>query len=174
MELLGTLKVPTDEIRKLAIYCYALDIAAYHLFVDGTHEDKSGRTKSIYGEQLSRQLLNLAIALRTKFYQGYNHIDTARYVTQCGFLDKKKQEAGVTVQFSIKDVCDKIIHSDRVMRQMEKGVEKPTTTFQGRDGRDKSDWELSMSVSLFTEAVLNWVQDVEGNDEGSALESATT
>ena len=44
---------------------------------------------------------------------------------------------------------------------MEKDVKKQITTLRGRDPRDKSEWELGLSVSLFTEGVLNWVEDME-------------
>ena len=161
MELLGTHKVTFEEIRSLAIQCHALDIAAYHLFVDGTHEDNSEKTKSTYQDLFTRKLLGLAIALRTKFYQGLDHEGTVRYVLPCGLMYRYKKNVESTVNFSMKDVCDKIIHADSISRPMEKGVEKQTTTLRGKDNRDKSEWELSMSVSLFAEAVLNWAQDVE-------------
>ncbi len=163
MELLGTHKVSFEEIRSLAIQCHALDISAYHLFVDSTHEDKGDKTNSTYRDVFTRQLLSLAIALRTKFYQGLDHKSTTSYVIPCGLLYKYKKNVEENVYFSIKDVCDKIIHADSISRPMEKGVEKPTTTLRGKDNRDKSEWELSMSVNLFAEAVLNWAQDVEEN-----------
>ena len=83
---------------------------------------------------------------------------------------KHKKDIEENVAFSMKDVCDKIIHADSVSRYMEKGVEKPTTALRGKGNRDKSEWELSMSVSLFAEGVLNWVQDIEENtaDESEA------
>ena len=170
MELLGTHKVTFEEIRSLAIQCHALDISAYHLFVDSTHEDNSEKTKSAYHDLMTRKLLGLAIALRTKFYQGLDHEGTIPYVAACGLMYKHKKDIEENVAFSMKDVCDKIIHADSVSRYMEKGVEKPTTALRGKDNRDKSEWELSMSVSLFAEGVLNWVQDIEENtaDESEA------
>lgn len=159
MELLGTHKVSFESVRALAVQCHALDIAAYHLLSDSTHEDKSGKTKTTYEDMFTFQLLALAIALRTKFYQGANHEATVRYVSHCGFLFKYKNNAEESRAFSFKDVCDKIIHASTVSRYLERGVQKPTTTFRGAQG--KSEWELSISVSLFAEAVLNWVQDVE-------------
>lgn len=163
MELLGKLRVSFDEIRALAIQCHALDITAYHLFVDSTHDDKSGKTKFAYQDLMSRQFLGLAIALRTKFYQGLDHKDTYRYIAASGLMYKQKKGAEKSVAFSIKDVCDKIIHADTVSRYMEKGIDKPVTSFRGHEGRNKSDWELGMSVSLFTEGVLNWLQDIEND-----------
>ena len=161
MELLGTHKVTFEEIRSLAIQCHALDISAYHLFVDSTHEDKSETTKSTYQDLMTRRLLGLAIALRTKFYQGLKHKDTVPYVGACALMYKDKDNVEENVEFSMKDLCDKIIHADSISRPMEKGVEKQITTLRGKDNRDKSEWELSISVSLFAEGVLNWAQDVE-------------
>lgn len=161
MDLFGTHKVTFEVVRSLAIQCHALDISAYHLFVDSTHSDKGDKTKATYEELMTSQLLALAIALRTKFYQGFDHKNTIPYVSPSSLLYKYKKNTQETLEFSMKDVCDKIIHADRVLRHMDDGVEKPTTTLRGKDNRDKSEWELSMSVSLFAEAVLNWAQDVD-------------
>ena len=123
---------------------------------------------SAYQDLMTEKLLGLAIALRTKFYQGLDHKDTVRYVGPCGLLFKHEDNVEKNISFSMKDVCDKIIHADSVSRHLEDGVEKPTTSLRGRLGG--IEWELSMSVSLFTEAVLNWVQDIEdaGNHESTA------
>lgn len=166
MELLGTHKVTFDHIRSLAIQCHALDITAYHLFMDSTHEDKSKKTMSTYQDLMTEKLLGLAIALRTKFYQGLDHNETVRYVGPCGLMFKHEGNVEKNVAFSMKDVCDKVIHADNVSRHLEDGVEKPTTSLQGQQAG--TEWELSMSVSLFAEAVLNWVQDVEEAAKGEA------
>ncbi|MEX2295918.1 MAG: hypothetical protein WD715_00775 [Dongiaceae bacterium] len=151
MDLFGTHQVTFDSIRKLAIECHALDLSAYHLLVDSTHADKKEKTKAIYEEIVTSQLLTLAIALRTKFYQGLDHKNTIPHVAACGLLFRYKQNNEEPVAFSMKDVCDKIIHAVSVSRHLEKGVERPTTTLRGTDNRENSDWELSMSVSLFAE-----------------------
>ena len=160
MKLHGTHRISFDTVRSLAICCHALDISAYHLLYDSTHTNKDGKTKATYEELLTSQLLALAIALRTKFYQGQDHEVTVPYVLNCGFLFKYKNGKEQSATFSIKDVCDKIIHANTVSRHLECGDKVPTTTLQGQ-AQDKSEWEMSMSVSLFAEAVLNWVQDVQ-------------
>jgi hypothetical protein len=159
MELFGTHKVSYDTLRSLAIQCHALDITAYHLLFDSTHIDEDGKTKAIYEELFTNKLLALAIALRTKFYQGLDHKATIPQVSHCGFLYSYKQTEESIINVSIKDICDKIIHADSVSRFLEQGIDKPTTTLQGR--YKGNNWELSMSVSLFAEAVLNWVQIVQ-------------
>lgn len=158
MRLHGTHKVSLDSVRIMAINCYALDLAAYPLFMDGTHSDKEGKTMAVYEELLTSQLLALAIALRTKFYQGADPQETIKYVLPCGLLYKFKNGNEENAIFSIKDVCDKIIHADTIYRDMEKGVQKPVTTLSGKQGEYK--WELHLSVSLFAEAILNWIQDI--------------
>lgn len=163
MELLGTHKVTFDLLRSIAIECHALDVAAYHLFVDSTHLDGVEKTKEIYEELMTSLLLNLAISLRTKFYQGLDHRTTIPFVSHCGFLFKYANNQEETVNFSIKDVCDKIVHADSVSRYMEPEIQHPTTSFRGKDLRSNSTWELSMSVNLFTEAVLNWIHHIETN-----------
>jgi len=162
MELLGTHKVTFGQLRLLAIQCHALDISAYHLLLDSTHTDGVEKTQEIFEELFTSQLLSLAIALRTKFNQGLDHKATVPYMSCCGLLYKyKKNGKEETINFSMKDVCDKIIHAERISRQLETGVQKPTTSLLGTNNRDKSNWELSMSLSLFSEAVLNWIHSVD-------------
>ena len=93
MELLGTHKVTYGLLRSLTIQCHALDISAYHLFIDSTCQDGSEETKAVYKELFTSNLLNLAIALRTKFYQGVDHKSTVSYVSHCGLLYKYKMSA---------------------------------------------------------------------------------
>ena len=164
VELFGQHKVSADGLRALAIQCHALDMAGAHLFLpaQSTHVDESGRTKATYEELFTSHVLALAIALRTKFYQGADHKATIRYMSCCGFLDKTAQGKTTTDTFSMKDVADKVIHADTIHRFLEPGVKDPVTTLRGRrriNGVEES-WELSFSMTLFTEAVLNWLQDI--------------
>ena len=93
MRLHGTHKVSLDSVRIMAINCYALDLAAYPLFMDGTHSDKEGKTMAVYEELLTSQLLALAIALRTKFYQGADPQETIKYVLPfASKLNMKRKE----------------------------------------------------------------------------------
>lgn len=160
MELLGIYKISFDTLRSAAIQCYALDTAAYPLLLDSTHACKTGKTQSIYEELFTEQLLAFAIALRTKFYQGLDYKNTASYISAAGLLYKYKNNTEETITFSVKDICDKIIHANKISRTLEPGISLPTTTFHGCD-IDKSKWELSISVTLFMEGVLSWLQDIE-------------
>jgi len=159
MQLHGTHKISLETIRTLAINCHALDLAGFHLFVDGTHTDMDGRTQSAYEELLTSQLLGLAVALRTKFYQGVDFKNTNCYVSASALLYKIENGVEQSVSFTIKDICDKIIHATTFKRDLEPGIEKPTTTITGSRGNEK--WELGISISLFSEGVLNWLQTVQ-------------
>ncbi|MGC8495343.1 MAG: hypothetical protein ACP5SH_26820 [Syntrophobacteraceae bacterium] len=158
MELFGKYNMSVNRIRSLAIQCHALDLSAYHLLVDSTHHDTDATSKVLYTELLTEQLLTLAIAIRTKFYQGTPHDDTAGYVQHCGLFYRYKGGAEEPALFTIKDICDKIIHADSVSKFLENGIEKATITLRGKQ-RDV-EWELGFSVNLFCEGVLNWLQGI--------------
>lgn len=159
MELFGKYKMSFDRIRSLAIQCHALDLSAYHLLLNSTHRDIQGRSKVLYTELLTEQLLTLAIAIRTKFYQGTPHDTTSEYVQHCGLFYRYKGGTEEPALFTIKDICDKIIHADSVSKCLEQGVEKATITLRGQQ-RDV-EWELGFSVNLFCEGVLNWLQAIQ-------------
>jgi hypothetical protein len=157
VKILGKHKLSTDLIRSLSIDCLSLDLVAFNLFIDGIHADEADKTKDIYEEKLSSSLLNLAVAVRTLLYQG--HIDL-KCISYCGFYesDNPKDRASVT----IKDICDKIIHAESLERELESSPypdNKPVTTIKGSHG--KSEWVMDISVSLFCESVLNWVNELD-------------
>lgn len=127
MELLGKHRITFDKLRSRAIQCHALGLSAYHLFHDSTHFDKTGKTKAIYEELYTSQLLGLAIALRTKFYQGLDYKKADSYVSPCALMYKYTSKGEENQSFSMKDICDKIIHADSVSLPLEKDIEKPMT-----------------------------------------------
>ncbi|MDR3569831.1 MAG: hypothetical protein P4L43_17545 [Syntrophobacteraceae bacterium] len=163
MELLGTHKVSFDGIRSLAIQCHSLALSAYHLLLGSTHKDKEGRSKRIYEELFTAKLLALAIVIRTTFYQGSSSDTTSSYIIHSGFLYRYNGDDEKSDIFTIKDVCDKIIHAEEVSMFLEDGVPNPTTTLLGAYQKHK--WELTFSVSLFCEGVLNWLQDLQKAEE---------
>jgi hypothetical protein len=157
VQLLGKHKLSTSLIRSLCIDCLSLDLVAFNLFVDGIHADNAEKTQIIYEEKLSTSLLNLAVAVRTLIYQGHTEFKNIDY---CGFYESNnaKDRASVT----IKDICDKLIHADSIERELESlkyPDKKPTTTINGIHG--KKQWALDISVSLFCESVLNWVNEID-------------
>lgn len=115
-----------------------------------------GLTRTSYEELFTTELLSLAIALRTKFYQGLAPGPSASFISPCGLLYKFGKKGEVSETFTVKDVCDKIIHANTVRKFLHPEDPKPTTTLEGTEQRGTK-WQLSFSVSLFIEGVLNWL-----------------
>jgi hypothetical protein len=160
VNVLGTHKVSWDAVRRLAIECHALDSAAFPLLSDSILDDKVDKTRAAYEELFTERLLAFAIALRTKFYQGVSSAETARYSRDCGLLYRLEREVEQgPVEFTFKDVCDKIIHADSIQKSVESARDAEITTLHGTEQRrgKKVAWRLGLSVTLFTECVLNWV-----------------
>lgn len=160
MDVLGTHRVSWEAVRRLAIECHALDSAAYPLLTDSILDDKAGKNRITYEELFTEKLLALAIALRMKFYQGAEHAETARYANDCGLfykLDGTEEEGPLS--FTFKDVCDKIIHADNIEKSVDTSSDAEITTLYGAEQRrgKPAPWKLGLSVTLFTECVLNWV-----------------
>jgi len=105
--------------------------------------------------------LNLAVALRVNIYQGKMTGPKYAKLLHCGFLYDDNDL--VSKEFTIKDVCDKIIHADTVSKEALPphilGDSKMTMQFKGKHNRKS--WTLDLSVELFTEAVLNFVDELE-------------
>ena len=160
MQLLGTHRVSFSHVRRQALRCYALDVAAEPLLLNGTHVDAGGKTRAEYEELYSTEILSLAIALRTLFYQGVDPKSSTHFVSASGFLDRYNAMAEETVPFTVKDVCDKIIHATAISKHLEKGVANSTTMLDGKEARGMS-WQLSFSVTLFIEGLLEWLNTLD-------------
>jgi hypothetical protein len=159
VKILGQHKVSTNYIRSLAIDCLALDAVAFNLFVTGIHADEVGKTKEIYEEKLSSSLLNLAVAVRTLIYQGHSGFKDVSY---CGFYESANQQDKAAV--TIKDISDKLIHADSISREFEVGTSterEPITIIEGN--YQKNEWDLKISVSLYCESVLNWMNQLDNS-----------
>jgi hypothetical protein len=167
MQLLGRHVQPVATIRELAILCHALDESAQTLFYSGTYSNRFSATKAVYDALLSRNLIHLAIAIRTNLYQGSLQDPGASHVTHCGFLDVATKGQTVTRPFTIKDVCDKIIHANTVGRQLNRPDEARTVLELTGEQRGEP-WRLDVSIELFSAAVLNWLDDVELSEPDSA------
>jgi len=128
MQLLGSYITSFESLRALAIQCDALDLGAYELLFTSTHIGKGERTKSAYEEQFTSHLLALAISLRTKFYQAYDHHATTSYLSHCGLSFTCGEDTAAPEQFSMKDVCDRIIHAITVRKDLKGEIERATTT----------------------------------------------
>lgn len=158
MDLFGRHKISLESIRRLAIECHSLDAAAHELLVDTTVAEPQD-IKATYEELFSEKLLALAVGIRTIFYQGVPSGGTEKYVGHCGFLFTYKSNKEAIKAFSIKDLCDKIIHAHSVSRDMADGTRKPITILSGK--LNSESWQLQFSSALFCEGVLNWIKATE-------------
>jgi len=160
MDLKGQHAISFQMVRSLAIECHALDLSAYELLLFPVHDDARGKTKATYDELLTSKMLALAIALRTKFYQGVPHEDTHWYLEHVGSLERGRRGAMGETKFTLKDACDKIIHANSIVRRFEGQSQKPKTILEGT-GPGKDQWTLSFLLSLLADCVLWWLEDVE-------------
>lgn len=160
MRILGKHRQSFDLIRSLAITSHALDLSAETLLVSGTYNNKHSETEQAYDELLSTNLLHLAVAIRTNIYQGLPPGDTNAYISHCGFLDVVSNGKPETRTFSIKDVCNKIIHADEIHRELRESPEGARTVTVITGVYNQKRWKLFVSVELFCEAVLNWLDDI--------------
>jgi len=99
-------------------------------------------------------------ALRTKFYQGYDGRSTLAYVAHGGSLFTLGEASEESVEFSMKDVCGKIIHAVTFEKYLEAQSERSPTTLSGKT-QDGTGRKLSLFVSRSAEAVWNWARDTE-------------
>lgn len=150
-------RVSYESIRSLAIECHAFDLSAFTLLYEGTHKP-SRSTRIAYEELVTSKLLLLAIALRTKFCHGISNPDTVKYVKDCGFLDSTFKGIEAPKLFGIKDICDKIIHADEISRILTDGNNGLVTILCGN--YQSSIWKFTISMSLFSEGVLNWLDEL--------------
>lgn len=148
--------VSFDRIRRLAIECHALDLAVGTLFESGTYQP-SEATRNAHKELISENLLALAVSIRTKFYQGVPWKDTERYLLRRYIDNGFDREFGKARPLTIKDVCDKIIHAERIEQDIIESEWGYTTSLIGTKGGEV--WTLILSMSLFAEAVLDWLDE---------------
>lgn len=149
-------RVSFNRIRRLAIECHALDLAVGTLFDSGTYSP-SQRTRAAHDELLSEKLLALAISIRTKFYQGVPWKGTEHYLLERHIDNSDGRDVRIPETLTIKDVCDKIIHADTVERDIIESEWGYTTVFAGKKRNDP--WTLILSISLFAEGVLTWLDE---------------
>lgn len=160
-EIFGRHRQDLNEVRRLCLICHGLDLTSDKLFSDSTYNNSSESTKVVFQNLVSGTLLNLAAAIRINIYQGIFQGQERHHLAHCGFY--YDDEELVAKDFTIKDVCDKIIHAESISKEAfppevlrgAKVVMQLKGTHQGRR------WTLDLSIELFTEAVLNYLDDIE-------------
>lgn len=160
MQLLGTHKVSFESIRRLTIECYALARSGMSLLRHSEYEDIGGRTTALYEELLSEKMLQLAIAIRTKFYLGADHRRTSGFLEDTGTYVK-----GITATdeamhaYTLKDVCDKVIHASSVYFVLDPDVDVTFIELRGAQtiGRQAQPWTLTLLLPEVCEGILGWL-----------------
>lgn len=154
MELMSRLNMSWDRIVELAIQCHAIDATAHSLFEDSTVNEKD-TVKSIYEELMSKSLIDLAMAMRLKFYQGIDDKCTYKFSLHAGLMYKNPNNPDEkSTHFTLKDICDKIIHADSVFKSTSETDPFTITLLVGRERG--VEWHLHLSITLFTQGVINW------------------
>lgn len=160
-EIFSQHKQSGSEIRRLALVCHGLDLTSTKLN-DGTSQFQVGdSTTEVLHEQISCNLLALAIALRVNFYQ-----KSLMSIANCDV----RQYAGmywndelVLTKTTVKDVCDKIIHADVFKKfvlpnEITMGA---YATIQMQGSWRKRDWTLNLCVAMFCEKVLSLLEEAD-------------
>jgi hypothetical protein len=160
-EIFSEHKQSAGEIRRLALVCHGLDLTSTNLS-DGTSEFQIGdSTREVLHEQISCNLLALAIALRVNFYQTkLISIATCDVRHHAGMYWNDEL---VLTKTTIKDVCDKIIHADVFKKTVlpNKITSGAYATIQMQGSQGKRKWTLNLCVALFCESVLSLLEEAE-------------
>ncbi|ADO00801.1 hypothetical protein Gbem_4101 [Citrifermentans bemidjiense Bem] len=160
-EIFGKHVQDFDEVRRLCLICHGLERTGDILFTDSTYNNKTNCTERVYKNLASGALLNLAVSMRINLYQdGRINLDTSK-LTHCGFYYCDHELIGQ--EFSLKDICDKIIHANTVSKEVipQEVVGSSKSTIQFKGVHHKRSWTLDLSIELFVEAVLNLLDELE-------------
>ena len=160
----GTYQIGTDHIRALAIQCHALDLQFDRLFNSETICGFSERIYQTYNRLLSMALLNLAVSIRVSLSSEPEYASTSGGISACGlFTDPGPHGDG---SFSIKDVCDKLIHADRISKPIEPGVRGAGCMLVG--SYRGTQWELGLGVQILAEWILKWLDEIDARSSSKA------
>jgi hypothetical protein len=157
----GRYRIGTEQIRSQAVICHALDTQFDALFNRVTICDKSTALVESYERLFAMTLLNLAISIRVSLRDEPEYSSPASGVQACGLFEV---DASGVEGFTVKDVCDKIIHADDIFKPPEAGVAGAGCRLRGTY-RGKF-WEFGLGVSIFCEFVLAWLDRIESSKIG--------
>lgn len=154
----GRYEIGFGHIRSLAIQAHALDVQFDKLFNSTTICEKSEAIQRAYNRLLSTTLLNLAISVRVDLSDELLYRERGGRFAAAGlFLEGGPQQGGG--QFSVKDICDKIIHADRIFKPIEPGVQGAGCELQGK--YHGNSWRFGLGVRIFSECILQWVDELD-------------
>ena len=157
-------KVTFEAIRRLTIECFALASSAHALLGDGDRDESTIRTRVLYEELFSERFLQLAICIRTKFYQDTDHRRTSGFMEQTGELFKwvKGQDESAH-PYTLKDVCDKIIHANSVFIEPGEASDFSFVALYGehRVAGETQGWAMNIFPIPLCEGILGWLDAIE-------------
>ena len=160
-EILSRYRQDFDEIRKLCLICHGLDLSTSSFSLDSSDWKISEPTGRVLQNIISSNILQLAIALRTNFYQK-NILHTEEPLNNSAWLyyDKELMDRPAT----LKQVCDKIIHADTFSKPVcPKGMSdhenKICTQLRGTEF--KKSWTLDIALDLFAKDILKILDRIE-------------
>jgi hypothetical protein len=153
----GKYRIGTHHIRAQALICHALDLQFDRLFNQETICEKSTGLVDAYERLFATTLLNLAISIRVGLGDTPEYRSPTSGVSASVLFERDPK--GRPTQFSIKDVCDKIIHADDIFKPPEIGVRGAACTLRGNQAGNQ--WQLHIGVTIFCEVVLAWLDRIE-------------
>jgi hypothetical protein len=161
-EILSKHRQDFSEIRRLCLICHGLDYSTSSFSSSQPRLHLSENLESSLQNLISSSLLSLAIALRINLYQGiidkaYLELPDSSWL----YFDEELIDRPAT----IKQVIDKIIHADTVVKPvLPSGLWKSDTKiaiqFKGTEF-GKKDWTLNIILERFAEDVLRLLDEVE-------------
>lgn len=163
--LLEKHKQSFDDIRKLCFQCHGLGLCSSIIFSGSTYSDPSEQSKSALHSLLSTSLLHLAISIRINLYQ--DTIDNCVIPLDSMAADYYENEKLIYQETSIKDVCDKIIHADKVIKPIfpDRPLEPDEyITIQLRGTNRKVGWTLNLCIERFAELILKTLDRIENKE----------
>lgn len=149
------------EIRRLALLCHGLDLSSTNLN-DGSCQYAIGnRAKVILHEQISCNLLALAVSLRVNFYQK-QLLDLATFDVR-DYAGMYWEDNMYIDKTTVRDVCDKIIHADVFSKSvLPKAISKGAyATIQMKGKLRNRKWTLDLCVAVFCEKILYLLDEVD-------------
>jgi hypothetical protein len=152
----GKYEIGLDDIRALAIKCHAFDVQFDLLFNGPTICGSTDRIRRTYNRLLSTALLKLAIAIRVSLAEEPEYVSIGMVEPAAIFLEDGSRS---NRRFSVKDICDKLIHADRIYKPTEPGVRGAGCELAGHHRGQK--WVLGLGVRVFCEYVLRWLDELE-------------
>lgn len=153
----GAYSIGTDHIRALALQCHALDLQFDRLFNTDTICGNSDKIYQTYNRLLSINLLNLAISIRVELKSEAKYTQKDGEIAACALFENgKPKDQG---RFSIKDLCDKLIHAESIRKPREKSVEGASCDLSG--SYQGHQWHLGLGVQIFCEFVLQWLDEID-------------